>query len=115
VLRSAIDNIANSSLSDNQWLQASSPIRDGGLGVRRVAALALPAFIASAASILELQNSILLRSTNHPDSVFETYLAKWSSLFGSIETYQPLNAKQYFWDRPGIIQARQSHGCAPKS
>ena len=69
MLRSAIDNITNSSLSDNQWLQASSPIREGGLGVRRVAALALPAFIASAASTLELQNTILLGSTNHPDRV----------------------------------------------
>jgi hypothetical protein len=69
-----------------------------------VAALAFPAFIASAASTLERQNSILLRSTNHPDSVLETYLAKWSSL----ETDQPLNTKQSFWDRPGIIQARSN-------
>ena len=108
VLRSAIDNITNSSLSDNQWLQASSPIREGGLGVRRVAALALPAFIASAASTLELQNSILLRSTSHPDSVLETYLTKWSSLFGPIDSDQPLSAKQSFWDHPGIIQIRSN-------
>jgi hypothetical protein len=97
-------NITNSSLSDNQWLQASSPVREDGLGVRRVAALAFPAFIAPAASTLERQNSILLRSANHPDSVLQTYLAKWSSL----ETDQPLNTKQSFWDRPGIIQARSN-------
>jgi len=36
--------ITNSSLTDTQWLQASLPIKDGGLGVRRVSSLALPAF-----------------------------------------------------------------------
>jgi len=42
-----------------QWLQASLPLKEGGLGVRRVASLALPAFLASAASTLSLQALIL--------------------------------------------------------
>jgi len=37
--------MTNSNLTDTQWLQASLPIKDGGLGVRRVASLALPAFL----------------------------------------------------------------------
>jgi len=43
LLRSAIERTTNFDLSDTQWLQASLPVRDGGLGVRRVASLALPA------------------------------------------------------------------------
>jgi hypothetical protein len=86
VLRSAIETITNCTLTDNQWLQASSPIREGRLGVRRVAALALPAFIASAASTLELQKNILLTLTSHPDTVLEFYLVRWSSMFGLIHT-----------------------------
>ena len=55
MLRAGIQRITNSDLSDSQWLQASLPVEDGGLGVRRVISLALPAFLASAASTLSLQ------------------------------------------------------------
>ena len=46
LLRSAVSLISNSVLSDDQWLQASLPIKDGGLGIRRVSSLATPAFLA---------------------------------------------------------------------
>jgi len=36
LLKQAIQHITNSVLSDLQWIQASLPVRDGGLGVRRV-------------------------------------------------------------------------------
>jgi len=49
LLRLAEDRITNSSLTDTQWLQASIPIKDGGLGVRRVSSFTLSAFLASAA------------------------------------------------------------------
>jgi len=44
LLRTAIERITNSSLTDSQWLQASLPVRDGGLGVRRLSSLAIPVF-----------------------------------------------------------------------
>ena len=43
-LRSALSQISNMDISDIQWLQASLPIRQGGLGIRQVHLLALPAF-----------------------------------------------------------------------
>jgi len=54
MLRSAFRHITNSDVSDTQWLQASLPVKDGGLGIRRAASLALPAFLASAASTSSL-------------------------------------------------------------
>jgi len=39
LLRSAVSLISNYVLSDDQWLQASLPIQDGGLGIRRVSSL----------------------------------------------------------------------------
>jgi len=33
LLHSAVEQITNSSLADTQWLQASLPIKDGGLGI----------------------------------------------------------------------------------
>ena len=46
-------------LSENQWLQASLPIRFGGLGIRHVTSLASSAFLASAGGKRDLQNQIL--------------------------------------------------------
>jgi len=54
LLRRLIQLITNLDLNDIQWTQASLPVKDGGLGVRRVSSLALPAFLASAASTLSL-------------------------------------------------------------
>jgi len=49
LLRSATSHLSltNSDLSDDQWLQASLPIKMGGLGLRKVSSLALPAYLAS--------------------------------------------------------------------
>ena len=56
LLRDCIQRITNSNLSDIQWVKASLPVKDGGLGVKRVSSLAIPAYLASAAaSTLSLQ------------------------------------------------------------
>ena len=44
LLKSSVSCITNNALSETQWLQATLPIKDGGLGIQRVASLALPAF-----------------------------------------------------------------------
>ena len=63
LLRKGISVIANLDLSDVHWLQASLPVKEGGLGVRRVTSLAPSAFLASAAGTAALQQQLLLRST----------------------------------------------------
>ena len=44
-LSSTVCHITNSKLSHVHWLQASLPVKEGGLGVRRVASLVRPAFL----------------------------------------------------------------------
>ena len=103
-LRSALQRICNSGFSDSQWLQASLSVRDGGLRVRRVSSLALPAYLASAASTLSLQNEILSGCAGSEDTFFQTYLLSWSDSFGDVP--ESLPAKQSIWDRPGIAADR---------
>ena len=74
-LRSALSRITNTSLSDTQWLQASLSIKHGGLEIRQLRSLALPAFFASAASSSDLQSQILLASACTADTQFHTYVA----------------------------------------
>lgn len=46
-IKSTLETITNSKLQYDQWILSSLPIRCGGLGVRRVQDLALPAFLSS--------------------------------------------------------------------
>jgi len=74
-MRSALSQLTNCVLSDSEWTQASLSVRDGGLGVRRVSTLALPAFLASAASTLGLQDQILFDCHCQPDDpLVDSYL-----------------------------------------
>ena len=59
LLKQGLESIVNCSLNNHQWLQASLPINDGGLGIRRVVTLASSAYLASVAATLGLQTSIL--------------------------------------------------------
>jgi hypothetical protein len=102
LLRDGLERITNSSLSNAQYLQASLPIKDGGLGVRRVASLALPCFLASAASTLSLQERILESAYLQPDPYIDSYLASWSAVSGNSPPSAPFCHQQSSWDRPGI-------------
>ena len=89
--------ITNSNLSDIQWLQASLPVKDGGLGVRRVALLASPTFLASAASSLALQDLILSRCNSCPDADLSRIRSLWCSSHNLLELCSPLASVK----RPG--------------
>jgi len=101
VLRSTIQSVTNADLSDVQWLEASLPVKDGGLGVRRVSSLALSAFLASAASTFSLQEDILPGCACSDHTTLQAYLSKWSSRHGALPDI--LLPKQPFWDRPGVL------------
>ena len=57
-IRTAVTSITNSALCDAH-AGLYMPIKHGGPGIRRVSSLAAPAFLASAASTLVLQEQIL--------------------------------------------------------
>ena len=80
ILRRAICSIVNVNISDAQWLQASLPVRFGGLGVRSVISLAPSAYLASAAGTSELQASILSDVVPGIDPHVTSAQALWSSL-----------------------------------
>ena len=61
IMQEALTKSLNVALADCNRGQATLPIRDGGLGIRRVSSLALPAFLASAAGTASLQASFLSR------------------------------------------------------
>jgi len=104
-VRKGICAITNLDLSDLQWLQASIPVKEGGLGVRRVTSLAPSAFLASAASTDVLQQQLLLHSPTVATADTAVSLAKniWSSAALNSPLPTGLSAhKQSTWDKPVI-------------
>src|SRR3954470_2445834 len=87
---------------DLQWMQASLPVRNGGLGIRRVASLAPSAFLAPAAKTLDLQALILTRCSSIPDQSVVALSALWSSTHNLPCPSQPSASKQLPWDAPCI-------------
>ena len=73
--------------------------------MRRVSSLAIPAYVASAASTLSLQVEILSGCICSDNSFLQEYLSVWSSSFGTVPDTLP--EKQPFWDRRGIQVDRQ--------
>ena len=59
VLRNSLSATLNVDLDDERWRQASLPVRWGGLGIRGITFLAPSAYLASAASAMELTFDLL--------------------------------------------------------
>jgi len=100
-LQTGLSKVLNVDLNDDQWLQASLPARDGGLGIQGAQMLAPSAFLASAASTLTLQQSILPDSISlleDPSSVTSVE-TKSSSLSGSILHARKEQHVQKVWDK----------------
>ena len=105
LLRSCTCDISNTDLTDNQWLQASLPVRNGGLGIRRVSSLAPSAFLASAAGTRRLQDEILLNCCAPVDSAVTVVLAHWTAKFSQPDVQCPVAdaaGKLREWDKPCV-------------
>ena len=81
VLRESLSTTLNIDLDDDRWIQASLPVRWGGLGIRSVVSLAPSAYLASAASTKELTASLLpVRLRDSADSGISTATSAWIKL-----------------------------------
>ena len=100
-LRSGLGRVLNLPLSDDAWLQASLPIKRGGLGIRSVTSLALPAFLASAAST-DLLQSTMLRDAATANPQREALQARWREDSATQCPEGGLAHRQSAWDKPLI-------------
>jgi hypothetical protein len=92
----------NTQLNDDQWTQASLPVKAGGLGIRSAASLAPSAFLAASAATAELQSQILMTSDIESSKYITAALALWGNLSSSAAPSCPASFKQHNWDRPVV-------------
>ena len=108
ILRDGLSAILNISLTDDQWIQASLPVRSGGMGIRSATMLAPSAFLASAAGTSDLQDSIIsMMGAATSDPAFQSSLDAWTLLSNSVAPVGTEAAKQRSWDA-GCISAALS-------
>src|SRR6218665_2163217 len=106
LLRSGLSSILNVELSDENWLQASLPVKDGGLGIRSAATLALSDLLASAASTSELQANLLPpESADTSDELVNTALEAWIAQTGSEPPTGAAAHRQRAWNSCWINKA----------
>jgi hypothetical protein len=77
-LKSCLERILNLRLTDLQWRQSTLPIRFGGLGIRRISDICLPAFLSSINGVKKLV-SLLLNSKDNELNIhhYNEALAVW--------------------------------------
>jgi hypothetical protein len=77
-LKYCLERILNLRLTDLQWRQSTLPIRFGGLGIRRISDICLPAFLSSINGVKKLV-SLLLNSKDNELNIhhYDETLAVW--------------------------------------
>jgi hypothetical protein len=77
-LKSCLERILNLRSTNLQWRQSTLPIRFGGLGIRRISDICLPAFLSSINGVKKLV-SLLLNSKDNELNIhhYDEALAVW--------------------------------------
>jgi len=92
-------------MSESQWSQSTLPIKLGGLGIRSVFSLALPAFLASAVGTLDLQSNILGHLSIAPEPCVSMLIDRWRMEL-NVQPGSPLPGRsQSKWDEPLLQKA----------
>lgn len=96
-IRTAMMSISNTHFSDFQWFIATLPIRYGGLGIRKIEDLTLPAFLASVSSVTALVTLMLPNITDENCiTLYSDALDLWK---GTVTNSTPtMPASQKNWD-----------------
>ena len=80
----------------------------GGLGVRRVSSLALPAFLASAVGTLPVQSLILGATADIEDAASASARSIWLRIVGTQDPAACPGHKQSQWDKPLLLETLSS-------
>ena len=98
-LRKALQSTLNIKMEDSVWIQSSLPIKMGGLGIRRVSDVAIPAYLSSVCAVSRgVQSMVPPGIFNQENSFFNTAKERWRIL---AESEPPTNlSSQKEWDMP---------------
>uniref|UniRef100_A0A8D8VI75 Reverse transcriptase domain-containing protein n=1 Tax=Cacopsylla melanoneura TaxID=428564 RepID=A0A8D8VI75_9HEMI len=96
-LKSTLEDLLNVKLNEKEWKQANLPIRHGGLGIRSIIDLSLPAFLASCSCVKVNVSNMLNTSVDKLTLPHEMEaMDLWNSKFDAVPVEFPNFQKK--WD-----------------
>lgn len=102
-----LENLINSKLDEKRWTIATIPIHMGGIGVRKVSDIVLPAFLSSVNSVSDLVKMMLPNYTD--ESCIDGYTDGLSSWLSINNNELPVNKNfQRNWDLISIKRIQNS-------
>ena len=115
IMKSCLEAITNCRLDDQAFCQASLPVKLGGLGIRSVEDLSLPAFIASSFKITAITEQLLSNEHSAPFAAqLSIAVTTWRALDSQL-TEPTIKGVQRSWDLPvaqtklkGLIESTSS-------
>ncbi|KAJ0179217.1 hypothetical protein K1T71_004929 [Dendrolimus kikuchii] len=100
IVRDTLISIINLEMDDRAWSQCSLPVKLGGLGVRKISSVALPAFLSSAYSTRDLVFKILQKTNFQFEIPYLTDARRvWSMACPNVNVPTVLTS-QHAWDGP---------------
>lgn len=100
IVKHTLISVLNVDMDDRTWLQASLPVRCGGLGIRKISSVALPAFLSSVHGTHKLIDKILAPSLGTSDVAYLSEAKNaWVSTCPNTDFPVALSS-QRLWDRP---------------
>jgi len=109
-LRSTLQSVLNTAMSDDVWDQATLPVANGGLGIRKATDVELPAFLSSVAGSQPLIQELLPRhfenSAGVNDPKFINAVKEWESQTGSAPAQPPYSTVQKVWDKT-VVEVKE--------
>ena len=105
--RQFLTETLNIQLDDKAWRQASLPVKAGGLDVRRIEGLALPAYLSSSSAAEALVLQIAPSAAEPFGLLVSAALEAWSAAAGNgvDPPTQPSASRQSSWDTPLVTHA----------
>ena len=102
--KNCLESLLNLRLEDNSWTLACLPIKFGGLGIRKLSDICVPAFLASAYGVSDFIKSIF---SNYGDGISISYLSEavehWNVITDHLNP-PTIVASQRNWD---ILNSRR--------
>lgn len=94
-LKNAMESIANVQMNTDQWIQSSLPVNYGGLGIRSLLEISLPAYLASVNGVKDIVSTLINIQDYESEIPFYTEaLARWNDINNG--------KSQFLWDQINI-------------
>ncbi|XP_072937101.1 uncharacterized protein [Epargyreus clarus] len=106
IIMKTLSSVLNCHMNERAWTQASLPVRHGGLGIRKISSVALPAFLSSVHKTQNLTSDILSKIFEEPQITFmDEAKDAWLQAGPNLKFPVHLNL-QKLWDEPLCILVR---------